>query len=38
MSLPNGTCETRNTKSGSEKEIDAGHVDDITFGAAETPL
>jgi hypothetical protein len=38
MSLPNGTCETRNTKSGSEKGTDAGHVGDITSGAAETPL
>jgi hypothetical protein len=38
MSLPNGTCETRNVKSGSEKGIDAGHVGDITSGAAETPL
>jgi hypothetical protein len=38
MSLPNGTCETRNVKSGSEKRIDAGHVGDITSGAAETPL
>jgi hypothetical protein len=38
MSLPNGTCETRNTKSGSEKGIYAGHVGDITSGAAETPL
>jgi hypothetical protein len=38
MSPPNGTYETRNIKSGSEKEIDAGHVGDITSGAAETPL
>ena len=38
MSPPNGTCETRNIKSGSEKGIDAGHVGDISFGAAETPL
>jgi hypothetical protein len=38
MSLPNGTCEMRNNKSGNEKRIDAGHVGDITSGAAETPL
>jgi hypothetical protein len=38
MSLPNGTCETRNTKSGSEKRIDPGHVGNIISGAAETPL
>ena len=38
MSPPHGTCETRNNKSGSEKGIDAGHVGDITSGAAETPL
>jgi hypothetical protein len=38
MSPPNGTCETRNSKSGSEKRIDAGHVGDITSGAVETPL
>ena len=38
MSLPNGKCETRNTKSGSEKGIDLGHVGDITSGAAETLL
>ena len=38
MSLPDGTCETRNTKSGSEKRIDAGHVGNIVSGAAETPL
>jgi len=38
MSPPNGTCETRNIKSGSEKRIDAGHVGDISSGAAETPL
>ncbi len=38
MSLPNGTCETRDTKSGSEKGIDAGHVGNITSGAVETPL
>jgi hypothetical protein len=38
MSPPNGTCETRNNKSGNEKGIDAGHVGDITSGAAETPL
>jgi hypothetical protein len=38
MSLPNGTCETRNIKSGSEKRIDAGHVGDISSGAAKTPL
>jgi len=38
MSPPNGTYETRNIKSGSEKEIDAGHVGDISSGAAETPL
>ena len=35
---PNGTCETRNIKSGSEKGTVAGHVGDITSGAAETPL
>jgi hypothetical protein len=33
MSPPNGTCETRNIKSGSEKRMVAGHVDDITSGA-----
>jgi hypothetical protein len=38
MSPPNGTCETRNIKSGSEKKMDAGHVGDISSGAAETPL
>jgi len=38
MSPPNGTCETRNIKSGSEKRIDAGHVGDISSGAAKTPL
>jgi hypothetical protein len=38
MSPPNGTCETRNVKSGSKKGIDAGHVGDISSGAAETPL
>jgi hypothetical protein len=38
MSPPNGTCETRNIKSGSEKGTVAGHVGDITSGAAETPL
>jgi hypothetical protein len=38
MSPPNGTCETRNIKSGSEKRIVAGHVSDITSGAAETLL
>jgi hypothetical protein len=38
MSPPNGTCETRNIKSGSEKRIVAGHVGDISSGAAETPL
>jgi hypothetical protein len=38
MSPPNGTHETRNIKSGSKKRIDAGHVGDITSGAAETPL
>jgi hypothetical protein len=38
MSLPSGTCETRNIKSGSEKRTVAGHVGDITSGAAETPL
>jgi hypothetical protein len=38
MSPPNGTYETRNIKSGSEKGIDAGHVGDISSGAAETPL
>jgi hypothetical protein len=38
MSPPNGTYETRNIKSGSEKGIDAGQVGDISAGAAETPL
>jgi hypothetical protein len=38
MSPPNGTCETRNIKSGSETGTVAGHVGDITSGAAETPL
>jgi hypothetical protein len=38
MSPPNGMCETRNNKSGSEKGTVAGHVGDITSGAAETPL
>ena len=38
MSPPNGTCETRNIKSGSEKGTVAGHLCDITSGAAETPL
>ena len=38
MSPPNGTYETRNIKSGSEKGIGAGHVGDISSGAAETPL
>jgi hypothetical protein len=38
MSPPNGTCETRNIKSGSKKRIVAGHVGDISSGAAETPL
>jgi hypothetical protein len=38
MSPPNGTRETQNIKSGSETRIDAGHVGDITSGAAETPL
>ncbi len=38
MSPPNGTCETRNIKSGSEKRIDAGHVGDISSGAEKTPL
>jgi hypothetical protein len=38
MSPPDGTYETRNIKSGSEKGIDAGHVGDISSGAAETPL
>jgi hypothetical protein len=38
MSPPGGTCETRNIKSGSEKRIVAGHVGDITSGAAKTPL
>jgi hypothetical protein len=38
MSPPNGAYETRNIKSGSEKGIDAGHVGDISSGAAETPL
>ena len=38
MSLPNGTRETRKAKSGNKKGIDAGHVGDITSGAAETPL
>ena len=38
MSSLNGTYETRNVKSGSEKGIDAGHVGDISSGAAETPL
>jgi hypothetical protein len=38
MSPPNGTNETRTIKSGSEKRIDAGHVGDISSGAAETPL
>jgi hypothetical protein len=38
MSPPNGTYETRDVKSGSEKRIVAGHVGDITSSAAETPL
>ena len=38
MSPPDGICETRNTKSGSEKGIDAGHVGNIISRAAETPL
>jgi len=38
MSPPNGTCETRNIKTGSKKKIVAGHVGDITSGAAETQL
>ena len=38
MSPPDGTRETRNAKSGSEKRIDAGHVGNIISGAAETPL
>ena len=38
MPPPNGTCETRNIKSGSEKRIDAGHVGDTSSGAAKTPL
>ncbi len=38
MSPPNGTCETRHVKSGSEKRVVAGQVSDITSGAAETPL
>jgi hypothetical protein len=38
MSSPNGTYETRKIKSGSEKGIDAGHLGDISSGAAETPL
>jgi hypothetical protein len=38
MSPPDGTCETRNTKSGSEKGIYAGHVGDIISAAAKTPL
>jgi hypothetical protein len=38
MSPPNGTYETRNVKSGSKKRIGAGHVGDISSGAAETPL
>jgi hypothetical protein len=38
MSPPNGTYETRNIKSGSEKGIDAGQVGDIISGAAETTL
>jgi hypothetical protein len=38
MSPPNGTYETRNIKSGSEKGIDAGHVGDISSGPAETTL
>ena len=38
MSSPNGMYETRNIKSGSEKGIDAGHLGDISSGAAETPL
>jgi hypothetical protein len=38
MSPPNGTYETPNIKSGGEKRIDAGHVGDISSGAAETPL
>ena len=37
-SPPDGTCETQNVKSGSEKGTVAGHVGDITSGAAETPL
>jgi hypothetical protein len=38
MSPPNGMFETRNTKSGSEKGIDAGHAGDITSGATKTSL
>jgi len=38
MSPPNGTCETGNIKSGSEKRIVAGHVVDITSASSETPL
>jgi hypothetical protein len=38
MSPPNGTYETRNIKSGSEKGIDAGHVGNISSGTAEIPL
>jgi hypothetical protein len=38
MSPPDGTRETQNVKSGSEKGTVAGHVGDITSGAAETPL
>jgi hypothetical protein len=38
MSPPNGTYETRNIKSGNEKRIDAGHVGDISSGAAATPM
>jgi len=38
MSPPNGTCGTRDVKSGGEKRIVAGHVGDITSGAAETLL
>jgi hypothetical protein len=38
MSPPDSTYQTRNIKSGSEKRIDAGHVGDISSGAAVTPL
>jgi hypothetical protein len=38
MSPLNGMGQTRNIKSGSEKRTVAGHVGDITSGAAETPL